>query len=269
MSATKGRHSHESVEHYSPQWMTAAARYVVSGSEDGPAFDLDPASSALANERIGARWIYTGPGSAQAAKVCAVDGLTQPWVAVTRPWVAVSGAGARVFCNPPTPAAKWWSKACHELAIGNVECCVFVAFSVELLQTAQSVAPFLPSAKGSMPSKLWHPLDFMCCFPKKRVAYDQRIEDRIAIVNKQIAKLPERQACDTKQVKKLHSLLLEKCTLLALHADGVKLVSGGSPPHSSAIVLMQKPGTVIDRNRARLRFAERFGQYGYIHEGRG
>lgn len=263
MSSTKGRHSHESVEHYSPQWLVEGARYTVGGR----GFDLDPASSMLANERVGAERILTGPGGesdrspevGQAGRVFAVDGLQSHWA---RPGVQ---RGASVFCNPPTPAAKWWAKACHELAIGNAECIVFVAFSVELLQTAQSVAPHVEGGK------LWHPLDFMCCFPEKRVAYDQRIEDRIAIVEKHLIHKPltvQREAALMKRRDELRRML----------ANGVKLVSGDSPPHSSAIVLMQQrtpppwseaSATLTQTTRDRLaRFRERFASYGYIHEGR-
>lgn len=135
-----GRHSSASVEHYSPPAIVEAARATLG------AIDLDPASSELANRVVRASVYFDD----------AADGLSGDWT------------GRRVFCNPPggragreSSQALWWRKAAREWAEHRIDACVFVIFSLELLQVAQVCAP----------SDLPLPTDLPLCVPSARIAY--------------------------------------------------------------------------------------------------
>lgn len=143
------RHSHETVEHYTPMWLVEAARQTFDGE-----IDLDPATSIKANEgRISAKWIIT-----EMSAIDGLSGLTEPWNYRGSRRVFVNPPGSRVKGQRMGGQALWWKKACEELR--NVEAIIFVSFSVELLQTVQQ--------SGA----LNHPLDFTICFPRSRVKYD-------------------------------------------------------------------------------------------------
>lgn len=204
--AANARHSHASVEHYTPKPIVEAARYALG------AIDLDPASCTLAQETVQAASWYALPA----------NGLELPWE-------------GRVFCNPPTPAALWWAKAMAERKARGCSV-VFVGFSVELLQTAQS-------------HDCAHPLDFPCCFPARRVAYDQPIEQAIINLEIKIAKAASNAA---------HATMARKLQALVNDRDaGVRVVSGDSPPHSSMIVCASDDAGI--RTRFRCAF-EPFGK---------
>jgi hypothetical protein len=141
------------------------------------AIDVDPASCEIANKGIGAVRYYTKE----------TNGFNRQW-------------GGAVFLNPPgglcdhvgrevlpetktrksctetgacglapghehhgvTSSAKaWWWKLVDNYLAGNTQRALFVAFSVELLQTTQVKAP------AGKPL----PLDFPICFPRKRIAF--------------------------------------------------------------------------------------------------
>lgn len=94
-------------EYYSPIDIVDAARYVMSG------IDLDPASSALANARIGAARYFTE----------AEDGLACEWA-------------GRVWLNHPfsrTQNKAWIEKLVQEYYIDRVEqaCCITYAATSE------------------------------------------------------------------------------------------------------------------------------------------
>jgi phage N-6-adenine-methyltransferase len=99
--------SSESAEWYTPARYIAAARYVLGG------IDLDPASSALANEVVGSTTYYGG----------AEDGLEQPW-------------SGRVFLNPPygNACASFVAKALSEYEAGRVEALILLlnAYSTDV-----------------------------------------------------------------------------------------------------------------------------------------
>ena len=160
------RHRSESNEHYTPKPYVEAARTALGR------IDLDPATCELAQRIVRAERHYAEEH----------DGFTRVW-------------SGRVFLNPPggqsdrfqrrveahctrtgscgLPAphrhqgvepnqTKWWFKLAREHKEGRVPEAVFVAFSVELVQTTQADAPWgLPL-----------PLDFAIAYPRGRVAYD-------------------------------------------------------------------------------------------------
>ena len=101
--------------------------------------DLDPASCAVANERVGAG-VFHGPGGVND------DGLT-----------AFRWCGS-VWLNPPSPALPWWARLIE--ARGDVEFrhALFLAFNAELLQTSQGRS-YPPIAA------------FPMCAPAKRIRF--------------------------------------------------------------------------------------------------
>ena len=132
----EARHSSENDEHVTPLEVANAARQVLE------VIELDPASDALANTIIRARRIYTKKD----------DGLAQPW-------------HGRVFLNPPggligkeSQPKVWWNKLAQAWLDAEVECALFVGFSIELLQVAQLDVPVPP-------------LDFPICVPERRLRF--------------------------------------------------------------------------------------------------
>lgn len=101
--------------------------------------DLDPASDDFGNERVGAKQFYTQED----------DGRSKEW-------------SGNIFCNPPggktgnkSNTALFWEK----LMQSSFKQAVFLAFSLEALQTCQSM---------SFPS----PLHYTLCVPRRRIAFD-------------------------------------------------------------------------------------------------
>ena len=189
------RHSSKDGNHRTPPDIVERARRVLGG------FDLDPFSSAAANEVVKAREFFSGPTPSSfgpRGPLDAVDGFEENWEGL-------------VFCNPPggrgpknaSNQKRAWFKLAEEWVIGRrgrgdlgaclncgrrvealdltdagcacacacgcktfktisgVTAALFVCFSVELLQTTQVKTP------EGIPL----PLDFPICFPSRRVAY--------------------------------------------------------------------------------------------------
>lgn len=135
------QHSSKSNEHYTPTEISERARRVMGG------IDLDPASCPLANTRVQASKIFTKED----------DGLFRPW-------------HGRVFLNPPggkmygeSYAKLWWFRLIEEYKARRVTEAIFLAFSVEALQTTQvdtdGVEPMLafPVCVPSRRPKYWNP----------------------------------------------------------------------------------------------------------------
>lgn len=106
---------------------------------------LDPASDEEANKRVKAKQIITAKE----------DGLKAPW------------PKACVFLNPPggklgnkSLAMLFWQRLMAERQTGNLRHAIFIAFSLEHLQTTQK--PYSTSIG-----------EFMFCVPKKRIAFDK------------------------------------------------------------------------------------------------
>ena len=137
------QHLSQSNEHYTPDQIVIPARRVLGQ------IDLDPASSAAANERVQAETFFS----------IAEDGLSKDWF-------------GNVFLNPPggrvlpkknhygmrSSAAVWWAKLADEYTAGRVKQAIFVGFSIEIMRTAQK-HPTL------------QPLDFSFCVPSRRIAF--------------------------------------------------------------------------------------------------
>jgi len=130
------KHSAVTVEHYTPTWIVDSARAVMGG------IDLDPASTSLVNDaHVHATRFYCE----------ADDGLAHPWA-------------GRVFLNPPggkiggkSYAGMWWTKLLAAYESFDIEQAVFVAYSLEIFQTAQRNGP--------------PPFAFPFCVPRSRVKY--------------------------------------------------------------------------------------------------
>ncbi len=127
------KHSSKSQDWYTPIDIIEASRNVM-GS-----IDLDPASSVEANERVKADTYWTE----------VENGLNQSWY-------------GNVFCNPPGGKLKgqsipklFWKKLIYSPRVTQA---IFLAFSIELLQTSQLSE--CPSA-----------CDFIICIPERRLAF--------------------------------------------------------------------------------------------------
>lgn len=133
------QHSSASVRWFSPDKIVEPGRVALGGT-----IDVDPASEALANETIRATRYITEDE----------DGLTAPW-----------GVGVSVWLNPPggkvdnrSLAGLFWRRMMLERMAGNMSHGIFVAFSVELLQTTQSKD--VPGCS-----------EFLVCVPDKRIKF--------------------------------------------------------------------------------------------------
>lgn len=106
--------------------------------------DLDPASNKIANQTIQAKKIFTEE----------TDGLNSSW-----------GLNDTVFLNPPSgkegnksKTNLFWQKLMYEVYSGNVGHAIFLAFSIEQMQSSQ---------RKGVPPMLAYPI----CVPAKRIAF--------------------------------------------------------------------------------------------------
>lgn len=138
------QHSSASNRWFSPAKVVEPGRATLGG------FDVDPASEALANETIRARRFISQ----------AEDGLVAPW--------RLHGqAPVSFWLNPPggkvdnrSLAGLFWRRVMVERAAGNLSDGIFIAFSVELLQTTQSKD--VPGCS-----------EFCVCIPDKRIKFER------------------------------------------------------------------------------------------------
>jgi hypothetical protein len=198
------RHLSRSVEHYTPSDLVEAARLVLG------VIHLDPASCPLANETVRAARIFTREE----------DGLARPW-------------SGRVFLNPPggrDPAGsvqkQWWQRLAIAWDAGEITAAIFVAFSVELLQTSQV------AARGLLP------FDFPICVPSRRVAYQRSVEE----------------------VRTPQGALFDKWTPSAVG----EVETGESPPHASFLVYLPPRLPLAESSAGLARFRAEFSKFGRV-----
>lgn len=202
-TAVSPRHLSKTVEHYTPAPIVEAARATLG------AIDLDPASCPLANETVRAARIYDR----------IEDGLLRPW-------------SGRVFLNPPggrditgSVQRAWWWRVARSWDEGEIDSAIFVAFSIELLQTSQA------EPRGPIP------LDFPLCFPARRVAYCRALED----------------AATSQEM------------LFGDKAEAPQLEVGDSPPHASCIVYLPPRRALANEClRGLARFRAEFSKFGRV-----
>ena len=150
------QHSSLTNEHYTPPVYLEAVRAVF----DGP-IDYDPASCSAGNLIVRARSFDSAES----------NGYSKSWQSHRN--IFVNPPGGRMFPSGVTSpkgakgtvpsASAWWKKATNEWYEANLREAgaldiVFLAFSIELLQTAQQGA-------------LLAPTDFPICYPKSRIAF--------------------------------------------------------------------------------------------------
>ncbi len=214
-------HSSASNEHGTPATIALAAEQVMGG------IDLDPASTPLFNEIIGAAKIFTAED----------NGFAQLWpgrVFLNPPGGLADKEGRRVIrgragapgctvsgaCGLAAPhghvgvtssAKLWWALLARSFAAGVTTQGIFVGFTLELLQSTQGKL-HEDVDMGGMAST---PLDHAVCYPRERLAYN------------------------------------------AQDASG-KLVPGEDPTHSSFIAYLTRS---VDE---RVRFASVFSKFGKV-----
>jgi hypothetical protein len=136
------QHSSESELWYTPQPIIDASTKVLGH------IDLDPASDAFGNSRVGADRYYTEQD----------NGLIKPWALYE---------DTKVFTNPPggkignkSIAGLFWDKLMNELtgSEGFVSHAIFVGFNLSILRVSQN-----------SPLSI---LDFQLCVPSQRIRFD-------------------------------------------------------------------------------------------------
>lgn len=130
-----------SVEHYTPLYLVNATRAVLGG------IDMDPASCEEANLLVQAEFIYTKQD----------NGLMQPWAG--KVLLNPPGNTKKDRVKPPYPV-QFWSKLVKEWQEGNVECAIYIGYSLQILQTILAAGCEV------------HPLDLPTCLFSRRIAFD-------------------------------------------------------------------------------------------------
>lgn len=129
------QHSNKSSEWYTPSWILDAARDILG------TIDLDPASSAIANETVQAYQWYSKAHSG-----------------IGKSWSKCENDPSTIWLNPPSPAIAWWKELMLQHSLGYVKHALFMAYNVQLAQVSQG--------KGC-PSIL----DFPVCWFSKRIRF--------------------------------------------------------------------------------------------------
>ncbi len=131
------QHSSRTDRWYTPTAILERARQVLGE------IDLDPASDEFGNSFVKAKRYITQ----------AEDGLVTPW------------EGSTIWLNPPGGKTKnksntglFWKKLMEYRASGKLDHAIFMAFSLEALQSSQGKG--VPSIG-----------EFMFCVPRKRIAF--------------------------------------------------------------------------------------------------
>ena len=124
-------------------------------------FDLDPATTKRSNRRMRAKKIYTvkddGLKRVWRGKVIVNPpggDLMSPWLVrpnkkganrrqregLRKPeWMIKRHRQVADSCGSRSSSVAWWTKLVKQFTKGNVEEAIFIAFSIEILQSSQSV----------------------------------------------------------------------------------------------------------------------------------
>lgn len=152
-------HLLQSHDHGSPPEVIALARVTMGR------IDVDPASSAKWNERIGAARIITAEQNfARTPWFAGAPAPLQLRTNQLRPIAGSKHEPETVFCNPPNDkrgdlvASAWWALA-EYFKLGWARSAVYVGFNVEQLSRLQRV------------SAASHPLEHVTLVPAKRIDY--------------------------------------------------------------------------------------------------
>lgn len=164
----EAKHASLSNEWYTPSAIVDAARALMGG------IDLDPASSALANETIRATNIYTEASNGFAAPwhgrvflnppggYCDRDGFRVVRASKGSAACTVTGSCGRdpghAHEGVKSAAKSWWQKLANEYALGRVDQAVFIGFNSEILRSTQGC-----------PGPIC--LDFPVCFAAQRLRF--------------------------------------------------------------------------------------------------
>lgn len=171
-------HSSEHHEHYTPAWIGTRAGVVLEG------VTLDPMSSAAANTAIGAEHFWTcGQWQGVPENVFLTSWAVRDgggMLCKSRVWLNPAGGKLNAETLAPLPknednkqggpglsaAGVAFGKLSHEWSIGNVDCALFLAFSLNVFRTAQSVkiAKHFPHACA--------PTSFPFVTFRERIQYD-------------------------------------------------------------------------------------------------
>lgn len=221
-------HSAAHVDHFTPSDWCEDFRYILGGR-----IALDPASNAFANQVVQAEHYYDN------------NGLVFPWQLDS------------VLLNPPGKskenpggAAVWWQKLVYEWELGQrMWSAIFVGFSLEILQTAQSYPVLQPG-------------DFPHMVPNKRICFDVEtaalLEKLVNEYNEGVSEATGRGGQISEKLKKRLGSLSSRIQLIeAALARGELRFPGDSPTHGNVIVCLAHDVEVMTR------FYDRLGQRGW------
>ncbi len=188
-------HSSEHNEHYTPEWLADAGRYVLGG------FTLDPFSSPVANRTIKAEWWWCDNQPLDGVEILPPDpraGHVMGSAIWRIHWSDPHGdaLASRVWCNPPggrlnaetleplprnengkqggpglSSAGAGFAKLSHEWVHGRVDCALFLCFSLNVFRTAQSRAWSKHFPQACAPTSF----PFVCF--RDRIHFDTVAED--------------------------------------------------------------------------------------------
>lgn len=199
----KGQHSAESVEWYTPPNILDAAREALGGE-----IDLDPASCELVNRKTVRALTFYDEAS---------DGLNQLWA-------VAKDRETRLFCNPPTPARRWWELTVSASLMARVAQGVYLAYSLEqIAQASVAWTPAYPMVQMPfcIPGTHSGRIHFLCTAESAAKQMEEMLARRLKKTGKGPTMGPKGEQ---KRLDGLRAL------------DPTELVVGAQSPHASAII---------------------------------
>lgn len=237
-SQRAAKHSSAKDNHMTPEPFTSAAYETMGG------IDVDPATTEFANVAIGAKTIYT----------VETNGLDKPWNGNV--WLNPPGGALRVAeRGTKSRAVSWWLKLVEEYEAERTKQAVFLAFSLEFLQSVQKI-------RGGCSDAQW-PLRYCACFVESRIPFELEAdalveelrEERMAIVSSE-AILAALGAPDRARLAAIERRIKD----CEDNAGG--RVAGDQPTHGNVIIYMPPRASLVSSADG---FARHFRQFGRIH----